>query len=111
MIGKLIWKENDGETIENEDIVQEVMEKCGNTGMWYKLEKRSTQKLVKRTNQLFIKCFTDKFWQKICDKTNLYAAQTNGTEMKCNVTIIEIQVYMLLYFAAVNIPAYWMAWA
>lgn len=66
---------------------------------------------VKQPIEYFFQFFTDEGWQKICDETNLYAVQTNGTELKCNVSEIKRYVGILLYLAVVNIPTYRMAWA
>lgn len=121
LIEELNSREDVGTGSENREVLQEMMEKinfqslrwrsqqftdCNTT---WKSEVLSNE--VKQPIEYFFQFFTDEVWQKICEETNLYALQSNGTELKCNVFEIKRYVGILLYLAVVNIPTYRMAWA
>ncbi|XP_049306580.1 piggyBac transposable element-derived protein 1-like isoform X2 [Bactrocera dorsalis] len=121
LIDQFIRSENDGDLNENENVVQEVMEKIDLKSLKWRsaeiMESETTWKSelcsneVKTPIEYFSTFFTDELWQKICEETNLYAIQTKGIELKCTVPEMKRFVGILLYLAVVKIPTYRMAWA
>ena len=66
---------------------------------------------VKQPIEYFIQLFADEVWRMICDETNHYAEQADGTELKCTESEIKRYVGILLYLAVIRVPTYRMAWA